>query len=636
VKVQKISGRMALRKNRMRAGAASVLLVSGLVLTAGVGTRQPLANAQTTNGSAATLRLLVNVRQPWGVGTIYPEVFCRDAGSQFGGYTTASQVERQVTPNTSCRLNMVDANVGVQSRVGRTSFRSTINGVTTVLPLFRGFYLIPMGAAGTITNAQFDFDFDLANPLDVALDLFEPGGSQPWSTWFGSSTVAAAGFFSGPHRVLDVRASTDFRTAKRAIWLAGQGSKFDLYLGLLGFTGSASVQYFDISSTKVGEQTLALTPSTIGFRGSFVSTTITTPPKTAFMIVGLSSQEDFGVDAFRLTRVSASPPTTTTIASTTLPTTTTTRPATTTVSPTTTTRPSTTSTTPGAKIATSIAWSLVPLGCGANLPCTGYRGLVADAAGNLITPSLVAPPEVQTTTTQVKPGFLKVSASYAGNATYGPSSATREIRIPQAAIQIVGGAIEGVPLQVRVSLTDPETGAPTKALVTSVVITSTTPGGPGTGTTGSVVDGAATFTLGGLRAGDYNVTVRVPDTIGFVLFTNFTLPLRISTSGASTTTVPPTSTPPTTTPGTSTKTISSPVNNSVVSSAVKMQINEASNVARVDWFLNGVTIGSDITPADPMTFNAQGWGPGPFTLKAVIVDGAFQQTTTRTVSFSVG
>jgi hypothetical protein len=156
------------------------------------------------------------------------------------------------------------------------------------------------------------------------------------------------------------------------------------------------------------------------------------------------------------------------------------------------------------------------------------------------------------------------------------------------------------------------------------------------------VNGVATFSLNGLKAGDYIVSIKVSDSVGFGITTNFSTPVKItpagvtSTTSAPTTTAPSTSTPPTTTPGNSTKSISSPVNNSVVGTIVKMQINDAANVARVDWYVNNIPIGSDITPADPLTFNAQGWGSGPFTLKAVVVDRSFKETTTRTVSFSIG
>lgn len=315
--------------------------------------------------------------------------------------------------------------------------------------------------------------------------------------------------------------------------------------------------------------------------------------------------------------------------------TTTTAPPSTTV-PTTAVPTSTTAVPVGNKIATKIVWTTVPVGCGVKFDCAGYVGRV-DSAGNLTSDALTYPPAVETVTTPIKPGFSKVSATYAGNATYAPSSGTREIRIPQASVQIVSGTTEGAPLLVRVSLTDPETGAPTKSFVTSVVATSTVQGATGAGAGGSVVDGVGTFSLSGLKAGDYIVNVRVPDAVGSVIFTNFTLPVRIMPVGVTTTTLPSTTTtPPTTTPGNSTNTISTPVNNSVVvGPAVQLQINNATNVARVDWSINGNPIGSDITPADPLIWNAQGWGSGPFILKAIVVDASFKETTTRSVSFSI-
>jgi hypothetical protein len=309
------------------------------------------------------------------------------------------------------------------------------------------------------------------------------------------------------------------------------------------------------------------------------------------------------------------------------------------VVPPTTTPPTSTSTTvpPSTKIPTSIGWRLTPLGCGAKLPCDGYTGWVADAEGKLLSPDETFPPAVQTAISFVKPGLTRISASYAGNTTYSPSSGTREIRFPRVAIQIEGGTVEGSgPLQVRVSLTDPQTGVSTGALA-SVVVT------PGrfppllVPNNASFLGGSYVFPYGGLVAGDYLVTVQVPDTVTGVLFETSRLSVRITPADMTTTTtsVPTTTAPITTTPGNSTKWIASPIHNSVVGPAVKMQINDASNVARVDWYVNGIIIGSDITPADPLTFNAQGWGAGPFALKAVIVDRAYKETTTQTVNFSV-
>jgi hypothetical protein len=243
---------------------------------------------------------------------------------------------------------------------------------------------------------------------------------------------------------------------------------------------------------------------------------------------------------------------------------------------------------------------------------------------------------VQTVVTLIKPGFSKFSATFAGNANYAPSAGVREVRIPQATLAIVGGTTEGAgPLEVRVTLTDPETGAPTAGLVTSVIARGGPAGGIASGAPGRFVAVSGSFSLEGLRAGGYTIEVRVSDLVGSQIYSSATLGVQIAPASVTTTTTA-TSSPPTTTPGNSTKTISSPVNNSVVGTAVKVQINDPTNVARVDWYVNNIPIGSDITPADPLTFNAQGWGPGPFTLKAVVVDGSFKETTTRTVSFSIG
>jgi hypothetical protein len=424
-------------RKRTKAIAASVLLLSGLVAAGGAGSFQQIAEAQTVAPPAATIDFSVNVRQSFVTAVFGSELTCQNPSQPVSIYTAQNPAVLPVVPNTSCQLRMVPY-AGMYSRTGRTSFRSTINGVTTVLPSFLGTYEIPVGAAGTVTTARFDFDFDVANLLDVALDLFEQGGQQPWSTWFGSSTVSTGGFFFAQHQVLGVRSVTGFRTAKRVAWVAGLEPKLELFLGLRGFQpsgflGTATVQYFDLNSRKLSEEVLKLSPASTpppgGYVGTSVMTTITKPAKTAFILVGLSSQADFGVDSFRLTKI---------------------------------------------------------------------------------------PSPVSTTT------------------TLPPSTTT-------------------------------------------------------------------------------------------------------STSPSTTTTKPTTTTtPPTTTPGNSTKSISSPVNNSVVGTIVRMQINDAANVARVDWYVNSIPVGSDITPADPFTFNALGWGPGPFTIKAVVVDGSFKETTTRTVSFSIG
>lgn len=352
--------------------------------------------------------------------------------------------------------------------------------------------------------------------------------------------------------------------------------------------------------------------------------------------IEVSDVVGFGVSTNFTTPVRISPAGVTTTTSSP----TTTAPATTSTPPTTIV-PTTTTIASGTRIATSIVWFVLNR-CSPKAPCLTYVAGVADARGNLIANELSG--GVQTVETSIKPGFLKFSATYAGNAVYSPSSGTREVRIPNAAIQIVTGTVEGSgPLEVLVSLTDPETGQLTKAEVT-VAIAEASPVGPGPELFASTryIAGEDLFKFPGLKAGTYIVSVKVLDTVGSVLFSKILVAARITAPGvttttpATTTTAPVTTTPPTTTPGNSTKSISSPANNSVVvGTAVKLQINDASNVARVDWFLNGISIGSDVTPADPLTWNAQGWGSGPFTLKAVVVDRSWKQTTTGTVSFSI-
>jgi hypothetical protein len=312
----------------------------------------------------------------------------------------------------------------------------------------------------------------------------------------------------------------------------------------------------------------------------------------------------------------------------------------TTSTPPTTTVPTTTTTPGGTRVATSIVWFVLNR-CSPKAPCLTYVAGVADARGNLIANELSG--GVQTVETSIKPGFLKFSATYAGNAVYAPSSGTRDVRIPQATIQIVAGTIEGSgPLDVLVSITDPETGQFTRAQVT-VAVAEASPVGPGPELFASsdYIAREGLFKFPGLRVGTYIVSATVKDTVGSVLFSKFTVAARITAAGVTTTTLapattaPPSTTPPTTTPGNSTKTISRPANNSVSGVVVKFQINDATNVARIDWSVNGIPIGSDITPRDPWTWNAAGWGSGPFTLKAVVVDGSFKETTTRSVSFSI-
>ncbi len=328
-----------------------------------------------------------------------------------------------------------------------------------------------------------------------------------------------------------------------------------------------------------------------------------------------------------------------TIVPRTAPPTTTIPPTTTTLAPTTTTAPTTT--VPTGRIPTMILWAPFPAGCSGSgaTGCTTYSGVLADLNGRILPPT---PYGVIVAANPIRPGFIRLTATFSGNALYLPSVGTREIRIPQATIEVLGGLTVGTPLQVRVSLADPETGAPATARIDSVIITNNTPGGAGAGASGVTIAGSQTFSFNGLAAGSYTVSVRVPDTVGFVLSTTFTLPLTIG-SGNPTTTVGPTTTvasttttpaPTTTKPGTSAA-ISRPANNATVGSPVFMQIANPTNVARVDWVLNGVPIGSDLTPADPFTFDARGWGAGPFTLTAVVVDTSWRTSTTPAVIFRV-
>ncbi len=196
--------------------------------------------------------------------------------------------------------------------------------------------------------------------------------------------------------------------------------------------------------------------------------------------------------------------------------------------------------TPAAKIPTSIVWRLGPNGCGVKPLCSTFVGLVADASGRVIDSSLTSPPYPESLTTLIKPGFSKVSATYAGNALYAPSSATREVRVPQPTVQIIGGTTEGDgPLHVRVSLADPETGAPSSGEVALSTATGRVGGG--------LVVGSSVFLVSGLTAGVQNVTVRAanPEYPTIVAFgsANFEiLPRAVTTTSAPTTTKPSTTT----------------------------------------------------------------------------------------------
>ena len=116
----------------------------------------------------------------------------------------------------------------------------------------------------------------------------------------------------------------------------------------------------------------------------------------------------------------------------------------------------------------------------------------------------------------------------------------REVRIPQPTVQIIGGTTErDGPLQVRVSLTDPETGAPSGGYVTLSAAT-----GPAET---RLVAGSAVFLISGLKAGPQNVTVRAanPEYSTIVAFgsANFEiLPRAVTTTSAPTTTKPSTTT----------------------------------------------------------------------------------------------
>ena len=102
-----------------------------------------------------------------------------------------------------------------------------------------------------------------------------------------------------------------------------------------------------------------------------------------------------------------------------------------------------------------------------------------------------------------------------------------DVRIPQATIQIAAGTIEGSgPLDVLVSITDPETGQFTRAQVT-VAVAEASPVGPGPELFASsgYIAREGLFKFPGLKVGTYIVSATVKGTVGSVLFSKSRLPL---------------------------------------------------------------------------------------------------------------
>jgi hypothetical protein len=289
--------------------------------------------------------------------------------------------------------------------------------------------------------------------------------------------------------------------------------------------------------------------------------------------------------------------------------------------------------------------------------------------------------------------LAKFKIVFRGTERFAPSERVVTVSVPVPSLSIEGAATVGQPIRMTATFREfaPLSSAVPESSRVFVEVTRAD-GTPYSGYEATPINTDGSIFLTVKEPGNYLARIEVVGTEGYGICTEAKTPFTVLNSPSPTTiptlttltSVPPTTTPPpatvTTTPiptstsiatvppsqpststiplTTSTKPsvsttsviplvttstvlaspffIATPASDTVQGNPLAVRISNPLGVARVDWLLNGIPIGSDVSPQDPLIVDLAGWGRGPFWLEAVVVDAkTWKETKTLGVAFSI-